>query len=106
MPVRRAELLAQAVDVTLVLADTAHLSPPRGVMLMSVGIGGAATMAGRHKGDVILDFNGSPRQMVSPSSRSVAALNGAVGRRLAGSRTAALEKWNTCRSRCQSTGCF
>ncbi|HTI84355.1 MAG TPA: hypothetical protein VL614_28220 [Acetobacteraceae bacterium] len=68
MPVRRAELLAHSVDVTPVLADTAHLSPPRGVMRMSVGIGGAATVAGRHEGDVILDFNGSPRQMVSWSS--------------------------------------
>ena len=29
MSVRRAEQLGLAVDVTLVLADTAHLSPPR-----------------------------------------------------------------------------
>jgi PDZ domain-containing protein len=70
-PMRRAELLVRAVDVTQTLADSAHLSPPRGVMLMSVGIGGAAMVAGLHEGDVILDFNGSPVTGVSDMQRSL-----------------------------------
>ena len=40
-------------------------------MLMSVGIGGAAMVAGLHEGDVILDFNGSPVTGISEMQRSL-----------------------------------
>ena len=70
-PVRRIDLLVRGVDVTAALADALHLSPPRGVMIMSVGTGGAAMAAGLHEGDVILDFYGSPVTGVSDMQRSL-----------------------------------
>src|SRR5262249_8402692 len=63
--VQRADLLVRGVDVTAALADNVHLQPPRGVMVLSVGTGGAGIAAGLREGDVILDFNGSPVTGVS-----------------------------------------
>jgi S1-C subfamily serine protease len=69
--VQRADLLVRGIDVTPALADNVHLRPPRGVMILSVGNGGAAMAAGLRESDVFLDFNGSQVIGVSDLQRSV-----------------------------------
>jgi S1-C subfamily serine protease len=56
------------------MANAVHLDPPRGVMILSVGIGGAAMVAGLLERDVILDFDGSPVNGESDMQRSLAAI--------------------------------
>jgi hypothetical protein len=70
----RNELLVRAADVTSVMADSVHLGRPRGVMILSVGMGGAAMVAGLREQDVILDFNGVPISSMSDMQRALVAV--------------------------------
>jgi hypothetical protein len=72
----RNSFLVRAAVVSPEMASAVHLDLPCGIMILSVGIGGAAMTAGLLGRDVILDFNGSP---VNGQSDMQGALS-AIGR--------------------------
>lgn len=69
--VTRREMRVQAIDVTPAIASSEDLNPPRGVAVIAVYSGGAASMAGVQTGDVILAFNGSPVTGVADMQRAL-----------------------------------
>jgi hypothetical protein len=74
-PATRNPLLIRAATVTPAMASVVHLDPPRGIMILSVDMGGAAMVAGLLKRDVILDFNGSLVNGESDMQRTLAAIS-------------------------------
>ena len=79
VPEVRNPLLIRAATVTPAMASAVHLDPPRGIMILSVGVGGAAMVAGLLERDVILDFNGSPVNGESDMQTPLAAILPANG---------------------------
>jgi hypothetical protein len=74
VPATRNSFLVRAAVVTPAMANAVHLDPVHGVMILSVGIGGAAMEAGLLERDVILDFNGSTVNNESDMQRTLAAI--------------------------------
>jgi PDZ domain len=74
VPEVRNPLLIRAATVTPPMASAVHLNPPRGIMILSVGVGGAAMAAGLLERDVILDFDGSPVNDQSDMQTALAAI--------------------------------
>jgi PDZ domain len=74
MPATRKPLLIRATTVTPSMIEVEHLDPIRGVVILSVGIGGAARAAGLVEHDVILDFNGSPVHGETDMQRMLAGI--------------------------------
>jgi membrane-associated protease RseP (regulator of RpoE activity) len=67
----RRQFLVRAADVPFAIAD---FRPPHGVIILEVGIGGAASSAGLKERDVILGFNGSPIANVDDLRRVLASV--------------------------------
>ena len=70
----RNEFLVRAVDVTPAIANELRLDQQRGVMLLSIGVGGAAMVAGLRERDVILDFNGLPLSGIGDMQQALATI--------------------------------
>ena len=67
----RRELLVHAMPVTAETATALRLSPPRGVVVLTVDPAGAGATAGIQAGDVILTFNGTPISTVADIQRAL-----------------------------------
>jgi PDZ domain len=72
----RRPLLVRAAMVTPETAMLLRLGPPRGVVLLDVGAGGAASSAGMMAGDVILSFNGLAVRNVGDIDRELENVKG------------------------------
>jgi len=68
---RRRELLVEARVVGQENAETLHLKPATGVILMEVMEGGAAELSGLQAGDVILRFSGLPVREIGDLTRAL-----------------------------------
>jgi PDZ domain len=70
----RKSLNIEGAMVTPTMAADAQLSPPHGVMVLSVGATGAGMLAGMMPRDVILDFGGVPVNGQSDMQRMLATV--------------------------------
>ena len=71
-PAARRNLGIRTVAVTDWRAYSSQLDPPRGVVVMSIMQGGAASAAGLQAGDVILSLGGSPLMTVADLQQALA----------------------------------
>jgi hypothetical protein len=70
-PATRREMRVRAIDVTPAIASSENLDAPRGVAVIAVYSGGAASLAGVMTGDVILAFSGAPVTGVADMQRAL-----------------------------------
>jgi hypothetical protein len=74
LPATRKPLLIRAATATPAMIEAEHLDPVRGILILSIGVGGAARAAGLREHDVIVSFNGSPVNDESDMPRALAEI--------------------------------
>jgi S1-C subfamily serine protease len=67
--------LVRAMDVPPAIAQSAHVSPPQGVLILAVNDGGVAQQGGVLEGDIITSFSNVSISRMSDMQQALATIS-------------------------------